>query len=60
MAQKLKVSDSAIQTRKRHLRIKIVEFMGPETLIEIQRRPRWKQNLEATREKLACKHERSH
>jgi hypothetical protein len=59
MARKLKVPDSAIQTSKRRLRIKIAEFMGPEILIEIQRRPQWKQNLEATREKLACKHERS-
>jgi DNA-directed RNA polymerase specialized sigma24 family protein len=60
IARKLKVPDSAIQTSKRHLRIKIQEFMGPEILIEIQRRPQWKQDLEATKERLACKHERSH
>jgi hypothetical protein len=54
MARKLKVNDSAFQTSKRRLRIKIVEFMGPEILIDIQRRPQWKQNLEATREKMAC------
>jgi len=60
MSRKLKVNDSTIQTSKRRLAIKIVEFMGSEILIEIQRRPQWKQNLEATREKLACKHERCH
>ena len=60
MAKKLKTTDSAISTSKRRLRIKIVEFMGPEILIEIQRRPQWKQNFEATKEKMACKHERCH
>jgi DNA-directed RNA polymerase specialized sigma24 family protein len=60
IARKLKVSNSSVQTSKRRLAIKIVEFMGPEILIEIQRKPQWKQNLEATKERLACKHERSH
>ena len=60
MARKLRVSDWAIKNSKRRLRIKIAEFMGPEILIEIQRRPQWKQNLEATREKMACKHQRCH
>jgi hypothetical protein len=60
IARTLNTTDSAISTSKRRIRIKIVEFMGPEILIEIQRRPQWKQNLEATKEKMACKHERSH
>ena len=60
IARKLRVCDSTIQTGKRHLANAIVEFMGPEILQEIQRRPQWKQNLEATREKMACKHERNH
>ena len=60
IARKLKVNDSAVQTSKRRLAIKITEFMGPEILIEIQRRPQWKQNLEATREKMACKYDRLH
>ena len=60
MARKLRVSDSAIQTSKRRLRIKIVEFMGSEILIDIQRRPVWKNSLTATKEKLACKHDRCH
>ena len=60
MARKLRVSDWSIKNSKRRLRIKIAEFMGPEILIEIQRRPQWKQNLEATREKMVCKRERCH
>jgi DNA-binding NarL/FixJ family response regulator len=60
MARKLKVNDSTIQTSKRRLAIKIVEFMGSEILIDIQRRPVWKNSLTATKEKMACKHERSH
>ena len=60
MARKLRVSDWTIKNSKRRLRIKIAEFMGPEILIEIQRRPQWKQNLEATKEKMVCKYERCH
>jgi hypothetical protein len=44
MAKKLKVNDSTIQHSKRSLAVKIAEFMGLEILIEIQRRPQWKQN----------------
>ena len=60
IARKLKTTDSRIQTIKRRLAKAIVEFMGPEILIEIQRRPQWKQNLEATKEKMACRYQRSH
>jgi hypothetical protein len=60
MARKLRVSDWTIKNRKKSLAVKIVEFMGPEILIDIQRRPEWKQNLEATREKMVCKYERCH
>jgi hypothetical protein len=60
IARKLRTTDSRIQTIKKHLAKALIEFMGPEILIEIQRRPQWKQDLEATKERLACKHERSH
>jgi hypothetical protein len=59
-ARKLNVSDSTSQTSKRQLRIKITEFMWLEILIEIQRRPEWQQNLEATKEELACQYDRPH
>ena len=60
IARKLKTTDSRIQTIKRHLAKAIVEFMGPEILQEIQKLPAWKSSINASRERLACKHERSH
>ena len=60
MARKLKVSDSIIRTSKKDLALKILEFMGFDILVQIQRRPNWKQDLEGIRERMACKHERSH
>jgi FixJ family two-component response regulator len=58
MARKLRVSESAIQTGKKNLALKILEYMGINILVDIQRRPGWKDNLDASRERLACKHER--
>jgi hypothetical protein len=58
--KKFKVGDSAMQVSKRHLMQAIVEFMGADILIEIRRSPRWKDNLEATKERMACRHERRH
>jgi len=60
MARKFRVSDSVIQTSKRHLAEAVVAFMGPEILIDIQRRPNWRNDLTANKERLACKHERSY
>ena len=59
IARKLKTTDSRIQTIKRHLAKAIVEFMGPEILQEIQRLPAWRNSINASRERLACK-QRSH
>ena len=59
-AHVLRVSDSSMQHSKRSLRIKILEFMGSEILVEIQRRPRWKNNLDAARERMACRYDRCH
>jgi hypothetical protein len=47
-----------MQHNKRNLRMKILEFMGCEILLDVQRSPRWKQDLQATRDKLACRFER--
>jgi hypothetical protein len=60
IARALRTTDSRIQTIKRHLAKALLEFMGPEILKEIQRWPRWKNDILATRERLACKHTRSH
>ena len=54
----LQVSDSAMQSSKRNVAVKILEFMGFDILVQIQRRPQWKQNLETIREKMACREER--
>ena len=60
IARKLKTTDSKIQAIKRHLAKAIVKFMGPEILQEIQKLPAWKNSINASRERLACKHERAH
>jgi len=60
MARQLKVSDWTIQHRKHQLVKAIVQFMGPDILLQVARLPKWKNDLAATKEKLACKHERSH
>jgi DNA-binding NarL/FixJ family response regulator len=60
IARKLKTTDSRIQTIKRHLARSLVEFMGADILQEIQRWPAWKNNINASKERLACKHQRSH
>ena len=60
IARKLGVCSSTIIHRKRSLALKIQEYMGADILVQVQRSPRWKQDLETTREKMACKHERCH
>lgn len=60
MARKLKVCDSTISNCKRGLAVKIQEFMGADILIEVRRSPRWKQDLQAARERMACREERKH
>ena len=57
-AHALRVSDSAMQHSKRNVAVKILEFMGFDILVQIQRRPQWKQNLETIRERMACREER--
>ena len=60
IARQLRVCPSTIQNRKRSLAKSIVEFMGPDILIEVRRSPRWKDDLMSIRERLACKHLRAH
>jgi hypothetical protein len=60
MARKLKVCDSTISNCKRSLAVKIQDFMGYKILIDIQRQPKWRNDLAANKERLACKHGRSH
>ena len=60
IARKLGVCDSAIQHRKQRLAVKIQEFMGLDILVQVGRSPQWKQDLQATRDKMACREERKH
>jgi hypothetical protein len=57
-AHRLGISDSSMQTSKRNLAVKIVEFMGFDILVQVQRRPQWKDSLDATQARLACRQER--
>jgi hypothetical protein len=58
IARELRVCPSTIQHRKHRLAVMIVEFMGADILVTIQRRPNWRDDLSATKEKMACKHDR--
>jgi hypothetical protein len=60
IAKKLRTSDSKIRAIKQDLARALIEFMGPEILQEIQRLPAWNNSINASRERLACKHERCH
>lgn len=60
MARKLKVCPSTIRNSKKNLAVKIQDFMGYKILVDIQRQPKWRNDLAANKERLACKHARSH
>jgi hypothetical protein len=60
MARKLGVCSSTIQRRKRSLAKAVAAFMGDDILIEVRRLPRWKDSLDATRERQAVRFERAH
>jgi len=59
-AKSFQVCDSTIQGDKRKLAVKIWEFMGFDILVQVRKSPRWKDDILTSRERLACKHERSH
>jgi hypothetical protein len=40
-------STSTMRQSKQNLAAKILEFMGAEILLEIQRQPQWEQNLDS-------------
>jgi len=56
---KLKRSRSALQGDKQRLARQTIELFGSDILAEVQRLPRWRESLVATREKLACRYARS-
>jgi hypothetical protein len=60
LARKRHLNNSTLMYHKERLAKAIVEYMGCEILIDIQRRPEWKNNINCTRERLACREERRH
>ena len=57
-ARSIDVSSWTINYDRTRLAEKIVEFMGADILVTIARIPGWKNNLNANRERLACKGDR--
>ncbi len=59
LVSKLKRSRSALQSDKDRLGTLIRECLGPDILARVQERPRWMDNIEAHRQTLACRQNRS-
>ena len=58
VAIKFRVSKSTIQNVKKSLGDKLLALMGHDILVEVRRSPRWKDNLAAADERMACRHDR--
>ena len=59
LVPKLKRSRSALQNDKEKLARLAIEHLGPDILTEVQRLPQWKDNLVASRQKMAIRWARS-
>jgi len=55
---KLKRSRSSIQAHKERLADLVRAHFGEDVLVQAQERPRWRDSVEAHREKVACRYER--
>jgi DNA-binding CsgD family transcriptional regulator len=60
LARRRHLNNSTLLYHKERLALKIQDFMGSGILIDICRKPYWKDNLDASREKMACREERKH
>jgi len=60
LARKRHLNTSTILYHKRRLGDAIANFFGSDIIQQIQRRPQWKDNLDCTRQRLACHEERRH
>jgi len=58
LVPKLRRSRSALQQDKDRLARLVCEHLGHDILLQVQTQPRWMDNVAASREKLACRHER--
>jgi hypothetical protein len=60
LARRRRLNNSTILYHKNRLALKIQDFMGSDILIQIRRKPNWKDSLDASRERLACRDQRRH
>ena len=60
LARRRHLNTSTILYHKRRLADALASYMGPDIIIEIQRRPGWQDSIDATRMKMACRDERRH
>jgi hypothetical protein len=60
LARRRHLNNSTLLYHKERLALKIQNFMGSDILVQIRRKPRWKDDIMTCRERLACKHDRSH
>jgi DNA-binding NarL/FixJ family response regulator len=58
VSRKVGVSDSAMQTYRRKIAQKLLEFMGADVLADIARMPGWRISLDCEREAQACRNDR--
>ena len=49
------MSDSGVQLEKQKLAVALQEFMGANILADVNRQPRWRDNIMAGRERQACR-----
>jgi hypothetical protein len=60
LARRRHLNTSTLLYHKERLALKIQDYMGADILIQIRRKPNWKDSLDASRERLACREERRH
>ena len=58
LARRRHLNNSTLLYHKRRLADAIADFMGSDILIQIRRKPNWKDSLDSTRAKMACREER--
>jgi FixJ family two-component response regulator len=58
IAKSFRLHSSRVHQIKNQLVGKILEFMGSDILVEVRRSPKWRNNLNASRERLASRSER--
>ncbi len=58
LVPRLKRSRSSLQNDKAHLAGLVIAHLGEDVLARVQDQPRWKDRVEATLQRLACRYER--